>query len=91
MCSGIGFVHKAVSIGCDSSIAFFLAKNPAYHYKTKHIDVQYHFFREMVEHNPMLLEKIDTLKNVANSITKSVGTKKFSWWRESVGIVSLSR
>ena len=31
-------------IDCDSQSAIFLAKNPTYHSRTKHIDVQYHFF-----------------------------------------------
>ena len=41
LCSGIGFVHKGVRSDCDTQSAIFLAKNPAYHAKTKHIDVQY--------------------------------------------------
>ena len=43
LCSGIGLVQEAIRIECDSQSAIFLAKNPAYHSKTKHIDVQYHF------------------------------------------------
>jgi hypothetical protein len=35
----------------------------------------------MVEEKKVLLEKVDTLKNVADSLTKSVSTKKFSWCR----------
>ena len=54
-----------------------MAKNPAYHSKTKHIDVQYHFVRDMVEEKNVLLEKVDTLKNVADSLTKSVRTKNY--------------
>jgi hypothetical protein len=65
----------------------FLAKNPAYHSKTKHIDVQYHFVRDMVEEKKVLLEKVDTLKNVADSLTKSVSTEKFSWCRVTMGIL----
>jgi hypothetical protein len=34
--------------------------------KTKHMDVQYHFVRDMVEENKVFLEKVDTLKNVAD-------------------------
>ena len=49
LCSGIGLVQEAVRIECDSQSAIFLAKNPAYHSKTKHIDVQYHFVRDMIE------------------------------------------
>ena len=39
LCLGIGFVQKAVRLDCDSQSAIFLGKNPAYHAKTKHIDV----------------------------------------------------
>jgi hypothetical protein len=70
-------------------VQFFLAKNPTYHSKTKHIDIQYHFVRDMVEEKKVLLMKVDTLKNVANSLKKSVSTKKFSWCRGSMGIASL--
>ena len=45
----MGLVQQAIRIDCDSQSAIFLAKNPAYHSKTKHIDVQYHFVRDMVE------------------------------------------
>eukprot|EP00253_Pinus_taeda_P034415 PITA_34415 len=46
--SSMGLVHEAIRIDCDSQSASFLAKNPAYHSKTKHIDVQYHFVRDMI-------------------------------------------
>jgi hypothetical protein len=39
LCLGIGLVQKDVRIECDSQSAMFLVKNPAYHLKTKHIDV----------------------------------------------------
>ena len=76
-------------IDCDSHSAISLAKNPAYHSKTKHIDEQYHFVRDMVESKKVLLEKVDTLDNVADSLTKSVSTKKLSWCRAAMGISSL--
>ena len=40
-----------MKISCDSQSTIFLAKNLAYHSKTKHIDVQYHFIIDMVESN----------------------------------------
>jgi hypothetical protein len=39
LCSGIRLVQQEVILDCDSQSAIFLAKNPAYHSKTKHIDV----------------------------------------------------
>jgi hypothetical protein len=89
LCSGIGLVQQTMRLDCDSQSDIFLEKNPAYHSKTKHIDVQYHFVRDMVEEKKVLLEKVDTLKNVADSLTKFVSTEKFSWCRVEMGIPAL--
>jgi hypothetical protein len=89
LCSGIGLVQQAVRIECDSQSAIFLVKNLDYHSKTKHIDVQYHFVRDMIEEKKVSLMKVDTLKNVADSLTKSVSIEKFSWCRGSMDIVAL--
>jgi len=43
----------------------------------------------MVEEKKVLLEKVDTLKNLADSLTKSLITENFSWCRLTMGIVSL--
>jgi hypothetical protein len=58
-----------MKISCDSQSAIFMAKNHAHHSKTKHIDVQYHFVRDMVESNKVLLEKVDTLENITDYLT----------------------
>jgi hypothetical protein len=89
LCSGIGLVQQAIRIDCDSQSAIFLAKNPAYHSKTKNIGVQYHFQRDMIEEKKVLLMKVDNLKNVAASLKKIVSTLKFSWCRGYMGIVSM--
>ena len=78
-----------MKIICYSQRTIFLEKNPTYHLKTKNIDVQYHFMRDMVEINKVLLEKVHMLENIAESLTKSVSVVKFSWCREAMGIVSL--
>ena len=75
-------------LDCDIQGAIFLAKNPTYHSKMKHIDVHYHFVRDMVE-SKALLEKVDTLEIVVDSLTKSMSTKKFYWCRETMGISAL--
>ena len=67
-----------------------MENSPSYDAKTKHIDVKYHFVRDMVEDKKVLLEKVDTVKNVADSLTKSFSTEKFSWCRGSMGISALN-
>jgi phosphoribosyl-AMP cyclohydrolase len=87
--SGIGLIQQVVRIDCDNESAIFLAKKSAYHSKTKHIDVQCHFVRDMVEENKVLLMKVDTMKNASDSLTKIVSTDKSSWCRGSMGIVAM--
>ena len=76
-------------LDCEIQSAILLAKNPTYHSKTKNIDVQYHFVRDMVEEMQVLLIKLDTLKNVSYLLTKYESTEKLSCCRGSMGIVSL--
>ena len=78
LCSSIRLVLQAIRIDYDSQSEIFLAKNPIYHSKKKQIDVQYHFVRDMVEAKRVLLVNVDTLKNVADALTKYVSTQNFS-------------
>ena len=43
----------------------------------------------MVEGKKVLLMKVNTLKNVADSLKKYVSTEKFSWCRGSMDIAAL--
>jgi hypothetical protein len=70
-----------MKISCNSQSVIFLANNLAYHSKTKHVDVKYHFVRDMVENNKVLLQKVDILENILDSLTNSVSAMKFSWCR----------
>eukprot|EP00253_Pinus_taeda_P033647 PITA_33647 len=91
LCSSMGLVQGAIRIDCDNQSEIFLARNPAYHSKTKHIDVQYHFVMDMIEGKKVLLVKVHTLKNTADALTKFVSSEKFSWCRETMGIVGLDK
>ena len=91
LCSSMGLVQRAIRIDYDSQSEIFLAKNPTYHSNKKHIEVQYHFVRDMVEDKKVFLVKVDTLKNVADALIKHVSTKKFSWCRETMGILGLDQ
>jgi len=91
LCSSMGLVQGAIRIDCDNQRAIFLAKNPSYHSKTNHIDVQYHFVRDMIEDKKVLLVKVNTLKNSAYALTKYVSSEKFSWCRETMSISGLEK
>jgi hypothetical protein len=87
LCSEFGFKRRrSVQLKCDSQSAIHLAKNPAYHSRTKHIDIQYHFIREKVDEKVIHLEKVDTKVNCADFLTKAVSLEKFKWCSSELGM-----
>ena len=44
----------------------------------------------MVENGKVLLEKVDTVENVANFLTKSVSIEKFTWYRSGMVLITVS-
>jgi hypothetical protein len=55
---------------CDSKSVIHLAKNSAFHSKTKNIQLRYHFIRSILEDGYLKLEKIHTSQNTADMLTK---------------------
>jgi len=45
------------NLGLKQDITIHLSKNQMYHERTKHIDVRYHFLREIISHDKFYCEK----------------------------------
>lgn len=82
----LGHAQEKITLFCDNQSALHLARNPAFHSKTKHIRVQYHFVREKVEEGTVDMPKIHTDDNVADYMTKAINCDKFIWCRSSCGL-----
>ncbi|GJU28472.1 retrovirus-related pol polyprotein from transposon TNT 1-94 [Tanacetum coccineum] len=71
----LGHKQEKITLFCDNQSALYLARNPAFHSKTKHIRVQYHFIREKVEEGTVDMQKIHTDDNVADYQTKAINVQ----------------
>ena len=56
----------------DNQGALALARNPEYHARTKHIDIQYHFVRELVLAEKVYLKYSTSADMIADIMTKSL-------------------
>ena len=82
----LGHKQEKITLFCDNQSALHIARNPAFHSRTKHIGVQYHFVREVVEDGCVDMQKIHTTENLADVMTKSINIDKFIWCRSSYGL-----
>ncbi|GJS62535.1 hypothetical protein Tco_0657319 [Tanacetum coccineum] len=73
----LGQKQEKITLVCDNQSALYLARNPSFHSKTKHIRVQYHFVREKVEEGTVDMQKIHTDDNVVDYLTKAINYDKF--------------
>ena len=85
----MGVGHRHITVYCDSQSAIHLAKNQVLHARTKHIDVRYHFVREILEEGEILLMKISTTENPADMMTKVVTSTKFKHCLDLVNILHI--
>ena len=60
----------------DSQNSIHLANKSAFHSRTKHIKVKYHFIRSILDEELLKLEKIHTSQNPADMLTKVVTREK---------------
>ncbi|KAL2243405.1 UNVERIFIED_CONTAM: Retrovirus-related Pol polyprotein from transposon TNT 1-94 [Sesamum indicum] len=65
-------------------VLYTVCKNPVFHDRTKHIDVRFHFVRDIVGKDIIKLEKINTEDNPADMGTKSLPLDKYRAWRVPV-------
>ncbi|KZV56018.1 hypothetical protein F511_12717 [Dorcoceras hygrometricum] len=73
----ISMLTGKVTVFSDSQSGIQLCKNPVFHDRTKHIDVRFHFIRDIVSKGLIFLEKIPSEYNPADMGTKCLPVSKF--------------
>ncbi|KAL6556363.1 hypothetical protein OROGR_005651 [Orobanche gracilis] len=73
----IGYLEEKVVVFSDSQSGIQLCKNPVFHDRTKHIDVKFHFIRDIVEKGEIELDKIPSEFNPVDMGTMCLPKEKF--------------
>jgi len=66
-----------VPLFCDNQAAMALAENPENHARSKHIDVQFHYIRQLVAYNKVTITYCPTSHMVADALTKPLKLSTF--------------
>ncbi|KAJ0829337.1 putative RNA-directed DNA polymerase [Helianthus annuus] len=78
--------ENATTIWCDSQSAINLSRNPVTHSKAKHIELKYHFIRDMVNQEKVILRFCNTREQIADCMTKALAREKFVSLRFQLGV-----
>ncbi|KAF3634692.1 putative phosphatidylserine synthase 2-like [Capsicum annuum] len=100
----LGCAQERYVLYCDSQSAIHPGKNSTFHGRSKHIDVRYHWIRDVLDSKLLELEKIHTDDNGSDTMTKALPRGKFedccmiaemtvsstSWEVENCWVISLN-
>ncbi|PKI56044.1 hypothetical protein CRG98_023562 [Punica granatum] len=76
---------------CDSQSAIHLCKNPTFHSRAKHIDIKFHWIRNVLESKLMKVDKVHTDENGADMMTKPLAREKLHICRSIAGMLETSK
>jgi len=73
---------------CDSQSAIHLAKNPSHHERSKHIDVKFHYIRNVIGQKDVELVKVHTVENLSDMLTKALSAHRFKYLLDELNVKS---
>jgi hypothetical protein len=74
-------------IHCDNQSCVNLSENHVFHDKSKHIEIKYHYIRDMVQRKAIHVQYLPTHEQIADIFTKPLARMKFEYFRERLGMV----
>ena len=66
-----------------------MSKNPVFHDKSKHIEIKYHYIRDMVQRGAVKLLYVATEEQIADVLMKPLARLKFEYFRERLGVLQI--
>nr|GEU37932.1 copia protein [Tanacetum cinerariifolium] len=79
--------YDDVSIMCDNKGAVDLSKNPVQHSRTKHIEIHHHFLLDNVQKGHISIEKVSSVDNIADILTKPLKSESFNYLHLGLGMM----
>jgi hypothetical protein len=64
-----------------------LTENHVFHDRSKHIEIKYHYIRDMVQRGAVELQYISTDEQIANILTKPLSRVKYEYFRDKLGVL----
>ena len=60
-----------------------------FHDRSKHIEIKYHYIRDIVQRGAVKLLYVATEEQIADILTKPLARMKFEYFRERLGVIHI--
>ena len=74
----------------DNQSTIAMTRNPQHHGRAKHVDIKFHYIREMVTMNKIELKYYKSDEMIADMLTKGIGKIQFAKLRNMIGLRNIS-
>jgi hypothetical protein len=74
-------------IHCENQSCVKLSENLVFHDRSKHIEIKYHYIKDMVQRKAVHVQYLPTHEQIADIFTKPLAKTKFEYFRERLGLV----
>ena len=81
----IGYEIKT-KLHCDNQSCISIMSNTGGHNRTKHIDVRYHFIKDLIEPGGLTVQYLSTNDMLADPLTKGISKEKLRKFMIEVGL-----
>ena len=82
----LSYDFNAIELYSDNQGALFVSQNPVTERRTKHIDIRYHYIRNVIEQGFVDVRFVPGLDNPADIFTKNLGWIKHHKFRSMLGL-----
>jgi hypothetical protein len=73
-------------IHCDNQSCVKLLENPISHDSTKHVEIKYHYIRDIVQRKVVRVEYLPTDEQIVDVLTKPLARSKYVYFCDKLGV-----
>lgn len=82
-------LKEPIRVFSNSQSAIYMSKDPVFHDRTKHVDIDRYFIKEKLETRQLELHYFLITSQVADMFIKTLSRKQFEFLRSKLGLLNI--